>query len=130
LKREAGFFLRDVGRIWFETMKELISPAQSEIVVAFAALVVTIALAVYGWRKAKLSGVWLAALGPALYAAWRCHVYVTRYDPQTGYFGLDKVSVLVVEAVLAVALGTAVGKVWSSRLKGPDETGELKSQSD
>jgi len=100
-------------------MKELISPAQSEIVVAIAALVVTIALAVYGWRKAKTGGVWLAALGPALYAAWRGHVYLTRYDPQTGYFGLDKVSVLLVEVVLAVALGTAVGKVWNARLNGP-----------
>ena len=111
-------------------MKELISPAQSEIVVAIAALVVTIALAIYGWRKAKAGGVWLAALGPAFYAAWRCHVYVTRYDPQTGYFGLDKVSVLLLEVVLAVALGTAVGKVWNTRLNGPQKIEKTESVAD
>jgi len=101
-------------------MKELISPVQSEILVGAIALMVTIAFGIYGWRAGKKNGVWLAALGPLLYAAWRCHVYVTRFDPNTGYFGLDRVSVLLLEVVLAVALGTAVGKVWNSRLNGPD----------
>jgi hypothetical protein len=94
-------------------MTELISPQQSEILIAFAAVVLTLALGAYGWRAAGKRGAWLALLGPLFYLAWRAHVYVTRFDPQSGYFGLDKVSVLLVEVVLALALGTLLGKVWS-----------------
>lgn len=101
-------------------MRELISPAQCEVLVAIAAVVVMMGGAAYGWHKAKAGGLWLGALGPLLYAAWRDHTYLTRFDPDTGYFGLDKVSVLVFEAVLAIALGTAVGKVWNARLNRLD----------
>jgi hypothetical protein len=87
----------------------------------------TLVLAMYGWRIARKRGVLLALLGPLFYAAWRAHVYATRFDPQTGYFGLDKVSVLVTEIVLVLVLGTVLGRVWNAVLNGAN-TAEKQSE--
>ena len=97
-------------------MKELISPEQSETLVTMAALLLTLALGAYSWRLAGKRGALLALLGPLLWLSWRAHVYITRFDPQTGYFGLDKVSVLLGEVLFAVVLGVLVGKVWNRML--------------
>ena len=94
-------------------MPELVSPAQSEIFVLVAALFATVIGAFVGWRAAGKRGLLFALVGPLLFGAWRAHNYATRFDPQTGYFGLDKVSVLLLEVVAAVVLGVVLGRVWN-----------------
>jgi hypothetical protein len=53
----------------------------------------------------------LALVGPLLYGAWRYYAWMVRYDPQTGYCGLHKVSVLLVNVGVFVAVGVAGGLV-------------------
>ena len=94
-------------------MPELVSPAQSEIFILVVAFLATVVGAFVGWRAAGKRGLAFALAGPLLFGAWRAHSYVTRFDPQTGYFGLDKVSVLLLEVVAAVVLGVVLGCVWN-----------------
>ena len=100
-------------------MKELISPAQSEVVIAALALLLTLGLGVGGWFVARGRGAVAALVGPLVWLAWQAHKYATRYDPRTGYFGLDKVSVLVVEIVVFVAVGAALGWAWRKINEAP-----------
>ena len=93
-------------------MQELISPAQSEILVLFLAGVLLLGGAAFGWKTSGARGVLLGLLGPLVFGLWQFHKWITRYDPQTESFGLDKVWVLLLEIVLFVALGAAVGIVW------------------
>ncbi len=51
--------------------------------------------------------------GILVFPLWQLHKYVTRFDPQTGYFGLDKVKVLLGEVVLFIALGAVMGWLWN-----------------
>ncbi|HEX8552084.1 MAG TPA: hypothetical protein VF681_11085 [Abditibacteriaceae bacterium] len=94
-------------------MPELISPAQSEVLMVAAALVLALVGAFAGWRVLGKRGLVFGLVGPLIYGAWRVHSYVTRYDPQSGYFGLDKVSVLLLEVVAALVIGVALGRAWN-----------------
>ena len=100
-------------------MQELISPAQSETLALIVSLLVALGAANWGYRVLDKRGIALGALGFVVYALWHIHKYVTRYDAQSGYFGLDKVSVLLGEVVGVVVLGATLGVVWSkmTRLK-------------
>lgn len=103
-------------------MQELISPAQSEKLVLIGALLLALWGAVAGYRALGTKGLLGALPGILVFPLWQLHKYVTRFDPQTGYFGLDKVKVLLGEAVLFVALGAALGWLWNKigrRLKPP-----------
>jgi len=95
-------------------MAELISAAQAELLVTMAAVIVTIIGAAWGYFAAGKRGVLAALCGPLLWLLWQGHKWITRYDPQSGYFGLDKVWVLVVEVVVFVALGLALGALWNT----------------
>ena len=95
-------------------MPELVSPAQSEVLILAAALLVAIVAGFGGWRAAGKRGLAFALLGPLLYGAWRAHVYVTRFDVQSGYFGLDKVSVLLCEVLAALVIGVVLGRAWNA----------------
>lgn len=90
-------------------MQELISPAQSESLVLALAGVLLLGGAAFGWKTIGARGVLFGLSGPLVFGLWQFHKWITRYDPQTEYFGLDKVRVLLVEIVLFVALGAAVG---------------------
>jgi hypothetical protein len=94
-------------------MQELISPAQSETLVVLLAVLSAIISAIYGFRVVGARGVLLGAVGIVVYALWQLHKYVTRFDPRTGYFGLDKVNVLLLEVVTVVVLGATLGVLWS-----------------
>jgi F0F1-type ATP synthase assembly protein I len=93
-------------------MQELISPAQSEKLVLCGALLLALWGAVAGYRALGAKGLLAALPGLLVLPLWQLHKYLTRFDPQTGYFGLDKVKVLLGEVVLFVALGAALGWTW------------------
>ena len=93
-------------------MQELISPQQSENLVLGTSLLLLVGGALWGWRSLGARGALAGVLGPLVFGLWQFHKWITRYDPQTGYFGLDKVKVLLLEVVLFVALGAALGVLW------------------
>lgn len=95
-------------------MQELVSPQQSETFVLLAAILITLVGAGLGFRAIGTRGVLAGLCGPLVWGLWQMHKYVTRYDPRTGYFGLDKVKVLLGEVVLFVVLGAALGWAWST----------------
>ncbi len=90
-------------------MQELVSPAQSETLVLLMAGVLLLGGALWGWKERGAPGVLLGLFGPLVYGLWQGHKWITRYDPQTGYFGLDKVRVLLLEVVAFVVLGAVLG---------------------
>lgn len=101
-------------------MQELISPVQSERAVLVVSLGLALAGALWGWRRLGARGLTFALVGPLLFALWQFHKWITRFDPQSGYFGLDKVWVLVLEVVLFVALGTVLGIVIKKQFATED----------
>ena len=94
-------------------MKELISPSQSETLVLALSIFALIIGAIWGHRVLGSRGIALGLVGVLVYASWQLHKYVTRFDPQTGYFGLDKVNVLLLEVVAVVIIGATLGVLWS-----------------
>jgi hypothetical protein len=60
---------------------------------------------------ALLKGAFLGSIGPVVVGLWLLYSWMTRYDPQTGYLGLDKVWVLAVNAVLFIVVGAAYGSL-------------------
>ncbi|HEX9996000.1 MAG TPA: hypothetical protein VGB45_02570 [Abditibacterium sp.] len=94
-------------------LQELISPEQSNVLVPFAAVALSVLGAAAGFWAARTRGLILVLAGPLVWGLWQFHQWMTRYDPQTGYFGLDKVWVLVVEIVVFTALGAILGRIWN-----------------
>jgi hypothetical protein len=94
-------------------MQELISPAQSEKLVLLGALLLALWGAVSGYRALGTKGLIGIVPGLLIWPLWQMHKYVTRFDPQTGYFGLDKVKVLFGEAALFIVMGAVLGWMWS-----------------
>ena len=95
-------------------MQELVTPEQSEQYVLIASVLVTVIAAVWGFRAVGTRGLGAGLAGPLIFALWQFHKYVTRYDPATGYFGLDKVKVLLCELALFIGVGIALGWIWSA----------------
>ena len=93
-------------------MQELISPQQSDQLILLVAAVLLVGGAIWGIKLLGARGALLGLLGPLVFGLWQFHKWITRYDPQTEYFGLDKVWVLLLEIVLFVALGATAGIVW------------------
>jgi uncharacterized membrane protein len=95
-------------------MQELISPAQSERLVMMAALAAVLIGAAWGYRVLGARGLIAGLSGPLIFGMWQFHKYITRYDPVSGYFGLDKVKVLLLEIVLFIAVGAVLGWIWGA----------------
>ncbi len=95
-------------------MQELISPSQSEVVVLSIALAVAIIGGALSWRLYNVRAALLVATcGALIFGSWQLHKWLTRFDAQTGYFGLQSVAVLLGEAVAFLAFGALVGWLWS-----------------
>ncbi len=109
-------------------MQELVSPQQSETLVAVAAIVLALAGALLGFRALGKRGTVGALCGPLVWLLWQAHKYLTRYDPQSGYFGLDKVNVLLGEVVGFIILGAVLGWGWN-RIGGRQKPLNLSAHS-
>jgi hypothetical protein len=72
-----------------------------------------------GTQTTMLKAVLLAALGPLLLGLWLLYSHLVRYDPRSGYFGLDKLWVLAanvgVFVVVGAGYGYVAGRVWRPR---------------
>lgn len=93
-------------------MQELISPARAEILVLILAFVLLIAASIYGYKTAGKRGLVAGLVGPLVYVLWQVHKYATRYDAQTGYFGLQSLAVLLIEVIVFILLGVAIARIW------------------
>lgn len=85
---------------------ELISPAQSQVLIAFLAIGISLLGAILGFWAKKTRGLVAALLGPLVWTLWTLHgVLVER-------FGLDSLGLLVGETLVFVALGAFLGSFW------------------
>jgi hypothetical protein len=98
-------------------MQELISPEQSDKLVLLAAIVLSLVGAGWGYRVLGSRGASAGIVGPLVFVMWQFHKWITRYDPQSGYFGLDKVWVLLTEVVLFVVIGAILGTAWGKLVR-------------
>jgi len=94
-------------------LQELISPQQADWLVLLASITLTLVGAGAGFWAARKRGLVAALCGPLVFVLWQGHKWLTRYDPQSDYFGLNKVWVLGLEVVIFVALGASLGWAWS-----------------
>jgi hypothetical protein len=70
-----------------------------------------------GTRPALVRGLALGLLGPICYGLWRCFAWMVRYDPVTGYCGLHKVSVLLLNVALFALVGIGLGVLYGRLLR-------------
>jgi hypothetical protein len=98
-------------------MRELIDIATFERLLVVACVALTAAGIVIGVvlrRRGRVTSggaVALALIGPVVYAGWEFYSWMVRYDPQTGYVGLHRVSVLLINVGVFAALGIIAGLV-------------------
>jgi len=98
-------------------MQELVDIGQFEKALTALCVALTLVAGIAGavlvkrGRMALGQAVALAALGPLLYGAWRYYAWTVRYDPLTGYCGLHKVSVLLLNVGAFSVLGVVGGLV-------------------
>lgn len=97
-------------------MKELISEQQAHLIVIALSILVTLGSLVWAaWASRKKNsdarlvwtlGVSMAALGPLLFILW------TVYNAIENHYGLDSVKALLINLVLFLVVGLAVGLVF------------------
>ncbi len=65
-------------------------------------------------------------LGPILYALWCYYRWTVRLDPGSGYVGLHKPSVLFLNVVVFVVLGSAIGLAYGRILRRSSESSDRR----
>ncbi len=82
-------------------------------------------------RRSLVKSARLAFLGPMVLGLWLVYSHLVRYDPRTGYFGLDKLWVLAANlclfAVVGAAYGYLLGRAWGWQ---PTPASEAKASPD
>jgi hypothetical protein len=67
-------------------------------------------------RRCPVVGLWqgvaVGLLGPVVYGLWRLYSYTVRYDPESGVAGLHRISVHVVNGLIFIVLGVALGVIY------------------
>lgn len=114
-------------------MNELISPQQSDtLVIVIAVLVAVIGFSGSLWTLRHrgigtiVRAIFLCDVAAlSLWPLWKLHNWLTRFDPQTKYFGLESVKVLLLEAVLFIFIGALFGWSWR-KVTALEEVKELR----
>ena len=88
-------------------MRELISPEQSQFVVLIASIALSVLGTAWGFWAKKAPGLIVVLVGPLVFGLWLLH------GALTARFGLDSLALLVGEAIVFIALGAILGKVWN-----------------
>lgn len=73
-----------------------------------------------------MRGAFVSGVGALAYLLWCAYNWHVRWDPQTGYVGLHYVRVLLINLLMFVAAGLAVGWGWS--FIGQDKQDEQDEQ--
>lgn len=103
-------------------MRELIDPDAAEtamrILPAVVGVVGLLGGLMVGWakrsREACVRGAFVSGVGVLAYLLWCAYNWHVRWDPQTGYVGLHYVRVLLINLLMFVAAGLAVGWAWTA----------------
>ena len=103
-------------------LQELISPAQSQILVMFASIALTLIGAIWGFVAARARGLVAALGGPLVYVLWQIH------GALTAKFGMDSLWLLLGEAAFVVVAGALLGLAWSKVIgtRREEKTGEIQ----
>ena len=119
-------------------MREIVDVATVERVLVLLAIVVpVVAVAIGGVVGARtcgsvlgaLKGLSVGALGPLCYGLWRLYSYLVLYDPETGYVGLHRVSVLALNLGIFIVVGAILGVVYSRVFRGAGDASAEDTQS-
>ncbi len=104
-------------------MKELISLETANRVVLLVGLLWVPLAALVGYLRARRSerrasmlrrtGV-AVTIGPVVIGLWHLYLYLVRFDPQTGYFGLVSLKVLGLCLLIFAAVGALYGRLLST----------------
>lgn len=108
---------------------------QAVAIVLLAAAVVLVIVGLVRGRKGVSALRWAGALGPwvvLLTYGWKVFLWRVRFDPETGFLGLESVRVLAENAVFALVLGVAYGVYlrWLWSLPEGSSAGNSTSQED
>ena len=103
-------------------LQELISPAQSQILVMIAAIALTIIGAIWGFVAARARGLVAALGGPLVFLLWLIH------GALTAKFGMDSLWLLLGEAAFVIVAGALLGLAWSAIIgtKREENAGEIQ----
>ena len=103
-------------------LHELISPAQSQILVIGAAILLAIIGALWGFVAARARGLVAALGGPLVFVLWQVH------GALTAKFGMDSLYLLLGEAAFVVMAGAGLGLAWSKIIgsKREEQAGEIQ----
>ena len=94
-------------------LQELINPAQSQILVVGAALLLALVGAAWGFVAARGRGLVLALGGPLVLVLWQIH------GALMARFGMDSLGLLLAEAAFVVMAGAGLGTVWGRIVGAP-----------
>jgi len=104
-------------------MKELITVETATRVVLVAGLAWVPLAALVGYllsrrsqRRASVlrSTALTVTMGPVVIGLWHLYLYLVRFDPHTGYFGLVSLKVLGLCLLLFAAVGAVYGRLLST----------------
>ena len=103
-------------------LQELISPAQSQILVMIAAIALTVIGAIWGFVAARARGLVAALGGPLVFLLWLIH------GALTAKFGMDSLWLLLGEAAFVIVAGALLGLAWSAIIgtKREENAGEIQ----
>ncbi len=104
-----------------DEMKEIIDERSVELIIRVIAIGgpvigLLIGVVVGAVRKqvarSTLNGLAIGSLGILVWIMWVYYSWTVRYDPKSGYVGLHKVSVLLINLLVFSMVGAIVGALW------------------
>jgi hypothetical protein len=94
-------------------MHEIINLAAFAKAILWLAIILPVLGLVVGLvTRAVVKGLAVGLLGPLIYVLWLGYSYLIRYDPATGYCGLHRTSVLLLNVVLFALIGIILGALY------------------